>query len=303
MTPRDSFIALAIIVIWALHTVVIRIGVMEIPPFLLLTFRMAGTALLFAPFAKKVTREQFFNIARWSMVFIFIHVGTLGLALRYIDSGLGALFLQTNTPFALLIGWMLHKEKFGWRTAAGLVLSFLGVVIVLYKPGGNFTYLGAGLMLLSAFMWGLGSFMSRKTADVDIITLAAIGYGLPLPLFALLSYLFEPGQIAILLHEADWYILGSVLLFQCAIASFAHMFWRDLMVRNPAYLVTCFTFIQPALTLLMGHWILGEVLNATTYIGGAVSMTGVAIVLIRRLQRSRDTTRLTTDPNPDAPNP
>lgn len=302
LSPRDIALTLLVVLIWGVHNAVIRIGVLEIPPLLLLTIRMLGTAVIFLPFVQKISREQFANIARWSLVFIFMHIGTLAVGLHYIDVSLASLIIQTNTPFAIVLGWILHKEKFGAKTAAGLALAFIGVMLVLYKPGGNFTYLGATFILISAFTWALGSLLGRKTADISVPTLLAYGHLIPAPLFAFLSYLYEPGQIHTLIYDANWFVLAGVFSFQWVIASSSHALWRGLVVRNPVFLISCFTFIQPVITVAIGHYLLGEDMSIWTWIGGAISMVGVMIVLFRRAQRSLQNDKLTAEPNPDVPN-
>lgn len=287
MSLKDTLIALTIITCWALHTVAIRIGVLEIPPLLLLSIRMAGTALLFLPFAKKISLAQLKTVGIYAFFYIFLHIGLLATGLHFIDSSTGALLLQTTTPFALLFGWLMHRETFGIKTASGLALAFTGVVIILYKPVEDFSYIGAGMILFSSLCWGFGTVFARKTSDVDLPTLTAYAHAIPLIPFLLLSLWLEPGQFHTLAHEADWRIVGTVSAFQIFIISLCHANWRNLMVRNPVYLVTGITMIQPLLTVVFAHFILGERLAPTTILGGAVSMLGVAIIIIRRIQRGQ----------------
>ena len=287
MSLRDSLIALTIIFLWALHTVVIRVGVLEIPPLLLLAMRMGGTALVFAPFAKRVSWQQLKVIFIYSLFYIFLHFGLLAVGLHYLDSSTTALLLQTTIPFALLFGWLMHKETFGLKTTAGLVLAFIGVLLILYKPDADFSYIGAAMILGCALCWGFGTVFVRKTADIDAATLTAYAYSLPAPVFIALSYWLEPGQMNILINEADWRIVAGVWAYQVFVMSICHAGWRGLMVRNPVYLVTCFSLIQPILTVLFAHELLHERLGTIAIAGGAISLLGVAIVMVRRLQRSK----------------
>jgi O-acetylserine/cysteine efflux transporter len=150
MSLRDSLLALMIVVLWGFHTVVIRIGVLEIPPFLLLAIRMGGTAIVFAPFAKRISMAQFKVIAVYASFYIFLHIGMLALGLYYLESSMVALLLQMTIPFALIFGWLMHKETFGWKTSVGLFIAFLGVLLILYKPDHDFSLIGALLIIASS---------------------------------------------------------------------------------------------------------------------------------------------------------
>jgi O-acetylserine/cysteine efflux transporter len=284
---RDSLLALMIVVLWGFHTVVIRIGVLEIPPLLLLAIRMGGTALVFAPFAKKISMDQFKVIGIYSLFYIFLHIGLLAVGLYYLESATVALLLQTTIPFALIFGWLMHRETFGWKTTLGLVIAFLGVLLILYKPDADFSLMGALMILFSSACWGFGTVFVRKTKGIDLATLTAYAYALPfLPMLALSLWL-EPGQFHTLLYESNLKVVALVCAYQILIMSLCHAWWRNLMVRNPVYLVTCFSLIQPLLTVLFGHWILDEDLGKMMMIGGAISLFGVAIVMLRRVQKHK----------------
>lgn len=288
MSLRDTIFALIIITLWGLHTVVIRIGVMEIPPLLLLTLRMAGTALVFAPFARKIGTGQIKNIAIYSFFYIFLHIGLLAIGLQFLDSAVAGLVLLTTTPFAMLFGWLMHGEKFGIKTLTGLILAFTGVSMVLYSPAENFSYLGIAIILLSASCWGFGTVFVKKTAATDPASMIVWAHGLPLPFFLLLSLWFESDQYSRLIHEADFKVVLGVWLYQVFVVSLCHSGWRTLLMRNPVYLVTSFSLLQPVFTVIFAHVILGETLPPTAMIGGAISLCGVGIITIRKIQKKKN---------------
>lgn len=287
LSRRDAALALLIIALWGLHTVVIRIGVLEAPPLLLLTLRMAGGALLFAPFARKISPEQLKNVAVFSLFCIFLHIGLLTVGLRFLDSAIAALILQTTMPFSMLFGWLLHKETFGIKTLTGLAFAFTGVVMVLYSPAEDFSYAGAFIVLFSSLCWGFGTVFARRTATTDSISLLAWAHALPLPFFLALSLWFEGSRYDAVLHSADPWIILGVWVYQVFIISFSHAGWRNLIVRNPVYLVTSFSLLQPIITVAFAHVLLGETLSPTAMIGGLISLLGVGIVTLRKIQKQK----------------
>lgn len=285
LTLRDAATALIIVTLWGLHTVIIRIGVLEVPPLLLLTLRMAGTALIFAPFARRIGRAQLKNIAIYSFFYIFLHIGLLAVGLSLLDSATTALILQATTPFAMIFGWLLHRESFGVKTLAGLILAFAGVCMILWHPSNDFSYAGAFLVLFSALCWGFGTVFARKTMDTDSASLLAWSHTIPLPFFLLLSLWFEGSRYPALIHEADPWIVLGVWAYQVLIVSFCHAEWRNLIVRNPVYLVASFSLIQPLMTVIFASLMLGETLSPIAMLGGAISLCGVGIVTMRKIQK------------------
>ena len=59
-----------------------------------------------------------------------LHFGLMFVALEHIEVGTAALIIQTSVPFALLLTLIVFRERFGWRRALGISISFAGVVML-----------------------------------------------------------------------------------------------------------------------------------------------------------------------------
>jgi O-acetylserine/cysteine efflux transporter len=130
-------IACAVLVplLWGYQFVAIKVGVMEFPPLFFLALRFLAIALLLIPFVKRPTRREFGPVAA-----ISVFLGGLNFGLFYVGLGLGsgsvsAVAYQLAPPFTVLLAWPLLAERPSLTTSAGVVLAFVGVVVLAAGPG------------------------------------------------------------------------------------------------------------------------------------------------------------------------
>lgn len=287
---RDGLIALSVVALWGLHVVVIRIGALEIPPLLLLSIRFAIVTAVAAFFFTKLPKEKIKNIAIYTVFYLVLHLGTIFVGLKYISASTGGLILQTEVPFAILLGWLLLGEKFGLKTMLGLLLAFAGVLIIIYQPGGaqieGFTYLGAFLLLASSFFWAVGAIRMRNIEGIDFWTMTFYSHIIALPFVIGLTAIFESDHWNAVMN-ANHLTLGIVLFYQVVLMTICLYTWKNLMVRNRAYQVTVFMLLQPIFSVVFGAMILGESLGVKTLIGGGVALLGVVVVTMRKMQKAQ----------------
>ncbi len=285
MSKRDILLALLVVISWGVHFPVIKIGTNEIPGLMLVTIRFLLTGFIFIPFCQNLNKNQFRQILKFSFFYYMAHLSTLFVALRFLESATVALIMQVQVPFAIILGWLLHSEKFGWRTTAGLLLAFMGLGFIFGSP--NITsWVGLSLTVASSLLWAFGSLQMRKIQDIDMPTMTAYAAILAAPVTGLLSCVFEKDHVAKLL-SANWTHLGFVLFYQIFLMSLMMFFWKGLMSRNSVQLVTAFTLLQPAVAVVAAHFMLGETLSMSAIIGGALAMAGVAIIVLRKIQKKQ----------------
>src|SRR5687767_13474897 len=73
-----------------------------------------------------------------------------------------------DTSVHALLGWFLLKEELGWTKTLGILLAFIGVLLVVSKGNiasisvGRFGAPGDSLILISAVNWAVFSALSRR---------------------------------------------------------------------------------------------------------------------------------------------
>src|SRR2546423_11018173 len=160
-------------------------AIKSIPPFL-----MAGTRFLLAGLIMfAIARTQGPLRSTWAEWRTSIIVGAcllLGgnggvtLSEKFIESGLASLIVATVPIYITLLGWLFRMTSrptpIVW---AGLAGGFLGVAILLgpalrfSSEGNHHPAIGISILLLSSFIWSVGSLYSRTAKHATSPFLAA----------------------------------------------------------------------------------------------------------------------------------
>ena len=166
-----SSCAVAVPLLWGYQFVAIKVGVTEFPPLFFLALRFLAIALLLVPFVKKPTRQQFGPIGA-----ISIFLGGLNFGLFYVGLGLGsgsmsAVAYQLATPFTVLLAWPLLAERPSLTTSAGVVLAFVGVVVLAAEPGLSANALPLLLVVGAAFAFAVSNVLTKRYGPFDPLML------------------------------------------------------------------------------------------------------------------------------------
>ncbi len=287
MSIRDILLALYVVIIWGGHFAVIKAGVMEVQPLIALSVRFALTVLVFVPFMKWPGWPRFRKICEVGILMGALHQGLLFVGLRYLDSATVAILMQTQTIFAVILGWLMLGESFKWRTALGLCVGFVGVTLALGGPSLTTNLPAIGIILASSFVLGLSYIRMRQLKAVNPATFIVALNGASLPFTAIASlFLYPEGWGA--LAGIDWTHFGMVLAYQVILVSVSHFIWQGLLARNEVARVTCFILLMPVVAVLVSAFFLHEPLSGTLLLGGALTVMGVAIITLRRVQMHRN---------------
>lgn len=283
MPIRDVFLCLLTIVIWAGNLIAIKIGVSELPPMVMITLRFFVTTLLFLPFIKWPGKTRFWKIVEVGLWMGAVHQSLLFLALDRLDTSTVVVLLQSQIMFAALLGWLILKESIHWRTGTGLLLGFSGLLLVLGGPDSQNLW-GCALTLLSALAIAISYIRMRQLKNVHPLTFIAVINGASLPFVFAGSLVFTP-QAWLSVLDANWWKLAGVIAYQALLVSYSHSLWQTLLARNMVTKVTCFILLLPVATIALSVMLLGEELHKSLLMGGALTIAGVGIITVRRIQK------------------
>ncbi|MCP1313328.1 MULTISPECIES: EamA family transporter [unclassified Halomonas] len=282
MPLRDLLLGLLVIAIWALNIVVIKVGVVELPPLLMTTLRFALVALLLVPF-HPVPRAQWPFLLLLSFTFGTLHFALLFIGLGQSEAGTGALLVQMGTPFATILAVIFLNEKLGPKRLVGLLLSFAGVVVLAGGPTLP-APLPLGILLLSALGWAVSQLLIKRGPHIPPLALAGWIALLALPQVALGSWLFESGQWQAIRTAglAGW---GAVFYTAVMSSIVAYGIWYALLRRHPVNKVVPMTLLVPVLAVGLGALLMGDSLGVHKLAGGGLVVAGIGLILIRFRKR------------------
>ena len=281
MQAKDRLLALAIIVVWGVNFVVIKVGLAGVPPMLLGTLRfalVAFPAVFFIPRPRIPLRMLlayggFISLGQFAFLFYAMAVG--------MPAGLASLVLQSQVFFTVAIAGMWLGEPVRWHNVAGMAIAAGGLALIgsgaAHGPGGM-SVAGFGLTLCAAFCWASGNIVSKKIGPVDLLGLVVWGGLVPIVPFALLSYWFEgPARITVALGQIPMMSVLAICYLSFAATLFGYTMWGRLLTRYPASKVAPLTLLVPVVGLISAHGLLGEDLSLAQWLGALVVMGGLLL--------------------------
>lgn len=278
MRPIDLLAAVAVNLAWGLNFVVAKLGVEELPPILLIAFRYALTALLLAPWLRW-PRGQFLPILAVSFTLGFLHFALMITGLAGVDASVAAIAVQAQVPFAAILAWLVFRDVIGWRRAAGIAVALAGIGLLAGQPGESSDPLSLALVISASLVWAVSSIQVKKLGSIDTLVLNAWIALLATPQLVLGSYVFERDRWA-MVPEAGFWGWASVVYMAVAVTVFGYGLWYRLLLRYPVTTVMPLSLLAPTFGVFCGIVLLGEPATLAKLLGGAVTLTGVAIVIL-----------------------
>lgn len=280
MKLADLALVIFVMLVWGLNFVVAKWGLEQFPPIFMIGLRFGAVALLLLPFVR-VPRDKLGAILLLSFTLGSVHFSLMFTGLDGLDAAAAAIATQTQVPFAALIAAIVLKDKLGWRRAAGMALAFLGIVVMAGEPrlAGNLWPLF--LVIAASFMWAVANIQIKQMGAVDGFALNAYLALFSAPQQFLASALLETGQIEAL-RNADWLGWSSVAYMAVMVTVVSYALWYRVLRRYTVNQAMPFTLLVPVLGVLSAALLLNEPLGWRVVLGGAATVAGVAVIVLRR---------------------
>lgn len=286
--PGPRLGALLAVVFWGLSFVATKALVREISPVAVVFLRAAlGSAVLVAILAVRgqlapPPRGAWPGLVAMGFVGVAFHQLLQAYALR-LTSAVNTGWLIGLTPiWSALLAAAFLRERFSGAKVAGLALGFLGAALVVTRGRMDAALLvlpstrGDLLVLLSTVNWAVYSVLGRGT--LRGLGAARATTGAMLAGLALLSVPFAlAGAWRGLAHLSSSGWLSVVFLGVCC-SGLGYLFWYAALDAMEASRVAALLYIEPLVTLAAGVALLGEDVAVSTVAGGALLLTGVALV-------------------------
>ncbi|MBB4286233.1 DMT family transporter [Roseospira goensis] len=301
MPVPDILLALLVQSLWGLNFVAAKVGVDHLPPLMFTAIRFAIAAALIVPFVPRPKGRALRGVLALSVTFGTLHFGVLFAALPHLDAATAAVVIQTGPPFSTLLGVLIFKETIGWRRVLGLVLAFSGVVVVAGEPQVT-AVLPVLMLLLAAFAWAVSNVIVKTTRDLPALAVTGWLCLLAIPQVAALSWLLEDGHLAAA-RAAPWYAWAGLVYTAVAASLIAHSLWYALLRRHPLGVISPWGLLAPVIGIAAGIVLLGEAATWQKFVGGALTITGVAIIQIRSARRGRPVVAAPEPPDAARPGP
>ena len=280
--------ALFAVIVWGASFVATKIALQDTSPITIVWLRFLMGVIILGIAVGYRRQFAFPNKKEWAY---FALLGFLGItfhqwlqsnALRTSEAGTSAWIVSTTPVFMALLGWLILKEAPGWVKTLGILLAFVGVLIVISKGNihaisiGRFGAPGDLLILISAVNWAVFSVLSRrglKTYPASLMMFYVMSFGW---LFTSLLFLPTKGFAEISnLTFSGWMGISFLGIFCSGLAYIA---WYDALKALTTAQTGVFLYIEPIVTVVLAFFLLREAITAALLLGGAIILFGVWLV-------------------------
>ncbi len=282
MTLRDSLIAALVPIFLGFGFVIAKPAMNYFPPFLLMGLRFTFVAFLLIwwfPIPTGFLKKIFFA----SLIANTLQYSITYTGLNMIDASAAVLLVQTEVPFGVIFAYFMLKEKPTIRSLIGISTAFVGVYVLTGSPNLDGKFIGITLVVIGSGVWALGQVLVKPLSkEINSLTLVAwLGF-FSGPILIGLSAIFDGNTIDYLKNaNFESWIIAIYLGFIMQPITYGCFYY--VLKNNPIYKVLpIVTMGIPPTGLLAAIFLLGEEPTKELFIGGAIIIIGVMMIVINK---------------------
>ena len=274
--------------VWGSTFLAIRVGVHEVPPFLLaaMRFLVAGLVLygwMMARGERSPSRRQWASASLLAILIFVLDYGLLFWAEQRVPSGIAAVMLATIPVFMALSEIIfLGTLRLTVRLAFALLIGLGGVAVLMSHSltlgGVPIDTMGAVALVFASVSWSVASALSRKlplpsskvmSSGAQMLAggvlLAVTGAGLG-------EFRdFHPWTVS----RGAWLSLLYLIVAGSIIAFTAYV-W--LLHHESPTKVGTYAYVNPVVAVLVGYFLGGEALGLRTILGTLFVLISVVVI-------------------------
>jgi drug/metabolite transporter (DMT)-like permease len=284
-----TLLAFAIIYfVWGSTYLAIRVGVREIPPFLLaaMRFLVAGLVLygwMIAQGERSPSGRQWTSASLLAILIFVLDYGLLFWAEQRVPSGIAAVMMATIPVFMALSEIIfLRTQRLTVRLALAFLIGIGGVAVLMSHSlnlgGAPIDKVGAVALIVASISWSVSSALTRKLPLPPSKVMSsgaqmlAGGMFLALTAVALGEFRnFHPWTIS----RGAWLSL-LYLIVAGSIIGFTAYVW--LIHHESPTKVGTYAYVNPAVAVLVGYFLGGETLGLRTILGTLLVLISVVVI-------------------------
>jgi drug/metabolite transporter (DMT)-like permease len=288
--------AFAIIyLVWGSTFLAIRIGVHEVPPFLLaaMRFLVAGLVLygwMVGRGERSPNRREWRSVLVLAFLIFVVDYGLVFWAEQHVASGVTAVMMATIPAFtALSEVILLRTQRITVRLSSALLVGIAGVAVLMSRSlnlgGAPIDGRGAVALIVAAIGWSVASALMRKLPLPPSKVMSsgaqmlAGGVLLALTSAALGEFTeFHPRGVS----AGAWLSL-VYLIVAGSIVAFTAYVW--LIHHESPTKVGTYAYVNPVVAVLLGYFLAGETLDLRVALGTLCVLVSVVVMTTMRAKK------------------
>jgi drug/metabolite transporter (DMT)-like permease len=278
--------------VWGSTFLAIRVGVREVPPFLLaaMRFLIAGAVLYgwtIARGERSPNGRQWASVALLALLIFVLDYGLLFWAEQRVPSGLAAVMMATIPAFIAVSEMaFLRTQRLTLRLALALLIGIGGVAVLMSRPlnldGTPIDSAGAVALIFASMSWSVASALMRKLPLPASQVMSSGAQMLAGGVFLGLTSVglgefrnFHPSGVS----RGAWLSL-LYLIVAGSILGFTAYVW--LLHHESPTKVGTYAYVNPVVAVLVGYFLGGEALSLRTILGSLFVLISVVVITTTR---------------------
>jgi len=287
---KSRLVWLVLCLIWGSTWLFIKLGLEDLPPLTFAGIRFViATGIVFSLIAiRRVplpnTKRDWMLLAATGVLSFTLNYGLVFWGEQYISSGLAALLQSTLPAFGLIIAhFYLPGERMTLLKILGVLLGVFGVGVIFsnqLQVAGPKALWGCAALVLSAFCAAYANVLV-KTYGLNLQPSVLAGGQM---LFGLIPLLLIGIPLEGNPFNYRWTAIAVLSLFYLAIVGtvVAFLLYYWLMHNMDVTKTMLIALVTPVTAVILGMLVLKEEMHWRTLIGGAMIISGLALIVTRR---------------------
>lgn len=227
---------------------------------------------------------KYFLLLSFAQPFCYFLGESFGLTM--VSSTIASVIIATIPLFSPIAAYFMVKEKVTIHIVAGIIVSFAGILLMLFNPDFSLNASPKGVLLLFVAVFAAVAYsviirkISHEYNPVTIITHQnLIGAVYFLPLFLIFDFKH------FITVKPTWELISAMLQLAVFASTLAYVFYIIAIKGMGMIKANVFTNLIPVFTGIFSFFILGETFTAFKIAGMILVMFGVLVSQSHRIGR------------------
>ncbi|HOX81389.1 MAG TPA: DMT family transporter [Chryseolinea sp.] len=279
-TPIILLITLSLI--WGTSFILIKQGLKVFSPGEVGALRISAATLFLLPFAllrlKELKTRDYLNLFVSGMMGIFIPAFLFAWAQTKLESSVTGILNTLSPVWTMIIGALFFTQRFKGFALAGIIISFIGAIILALSRSSatlsGFNVYALLVVLACAFYGANLNWLKFKVSNISSITVTSVALLLTGP-FAII-YLFRYTEFTVKLTETPgaWKAFAFIAVLALMSTAIANLIFTKLVKISTPLFASSVTYIMPIVAVMWGV-LDGEQLFIGHFIGMIAILLGV----------------------------
>lgn len=289
VTPSIATAVATTVFIWASAFVAIRAALRGgYGPLQLATLRYATASVVLVIWSmfrgmRVPERRDWPRLTICSVVGLVLYAVLVNTGEIRVNAGMASFVISTVPIFTAVFAALFTAERMhrlGWL---GLAISLSGTALLSFRAGSKFGFETSVLILIAAAIAQATQFVMQKPLVVRYGARSVTSWSIWIATACLSP--FSPATLRSI-RTATATATSAVIYLGVASTVIGYAAWAYATARIPVGRITAFLYCVPPIATLIGWLTLGEQPTLLGLVGGAIAISGVALVNVRRRRRS-----------------